>query len=281
MQDFGYVERIEVILQEPGAGGAPRSRLGSSLQATERTKTRAAPHLLRTVGPVWCRNMPISDEKDLLSLETDRPREARQRDPEQTRQEILDVATAAFAEKGLAGARVDEIAARTRTTKRMIYYYFGSKEGLYAAVIERAYGGIRDAERALQLDALPPGEAMRRLIESTFDYHHANPAFVRLVAVENIEEARHVRASATIARRNADVVATMRQLLERGAGEGCFRPDVDPLDLHILINGASFHRVSNRHTLQAIFGRDLRDAAVARAQREILVQAVLAFLRPG
>jgi len=204
--------------------------------------------------------------------------EGRPRDPAQTRREILDVATDAFAEKGLAGARVDEIAARTRTTKRMIYYYFGSKVGLYGAVIERAYGGIREAERRLRLDALPPAEAMRRLVESTFDYHHANPTFVRLVAVENIEEARHVRASAAIARRNAEVIDAMRDLLERGAREGCFRAGVDPLDLHILLNGASFHRVSNRHTLGAIFGRDLRDPAVARGQREMLVQAVLAYL---
>ncbi|MBP0496301.1 TetR/AcrR family transcriptional regulator [Pararoseomonas indoligenes] len=219
--------------------------------------------------------MPPSDETALLG------QEARQRDPEQTRREILDVATTAFAEKGLSGARVDEIAARTRTTKRMIYYYFGSKDGLYAAVIARAYGGIRDAERRLQLDALPPMEAMRRLVEGTFDHHHANPTFVRLVSVENIEEARHIRASAAIAQRNAEVVSTVRELLERGEREGCFRPGVDALDLHILINGASFHRVSNRHTLGAIFGRDLQDPAVARAQREMLVQAVLAYLRPA
>ena len=225
--------------------------------------------------------MDQANRTGLLSLEGEKPREARQRDPEQTKQEILEVATLAFAEKGLAGARVDEIAARTRTTKRMIYYYFGSKDELYRAVIERAYAGIRDAERGLQLDTLPPLEAMRRLVESTFDYHHANPAFVRLVAAENIEEARHVRTSAAIARRNAEVVSTMRHLLDRGAEVGCFRPDVDPLDLHILINGVSFHRVSNRPTLQAIFGRDLRDASVARAQRRMLVQAVLAFLQPG
>ncbi|MFC7737591.1 TetR/AcrR family transcriptional regulator [Roseomonas sp. GCM10028921] len=191
------------------------------------------------------------------------------------------MATLAFAEKGLAGARVDEIAARTRTTKRMIYYYFGSKQGLYRAVIERAYAGIRDVERELQLDTLPPAQAMRRLVESTFDYHNNNPAFVRLVAAENIEEARHVRASTAIAQRNAEVIATMRDLLERGEQEGCFRPGVDPLDLHILINGVSFHRVSNRHTLQAIFGRDLGEPAVAQAQRRMLVQAVLAFLQPG
>ncbi|MBP0447710.1 TetR family transcriptional regulator [Roseomonas sp. SSH11] len=207
-------------------------------------------------------------------------RESRSRNPEQTQLEILEIATLAFAEKGLSGARVDDIAARTRTTKRMIYYYFGSKEGLYSAVIERAYGGIRDAERQLQLDSLPAVDAMRRLVESTFDYHQSNPAFVRLVSVENIEEGRHVRASAAVAQRNAEVVVTMRNLLERGAREGSFRGGVDPLDLHILINGVSFHRVSNRHTLHAIFGRDLREERVARSQREMLVEAVLAFLRP-
>lgn len=225
--------------------------------------------------------MTIAKHLDLPGSEGNQLREARHRDPEQTRQEILEVATAAFAEKGLAGARVDEIAAQTRTTKRMIYYYFGSKQGLYRAVIERAYAGIRDVERELQIDALPPLEAMCRLVESTFDYHQTNPAFVRLVSAENIEGARNVRSSTAIAERNAEVVATMRRLLERGERTRCFRPDVDPLDLHILINGVSFHRVSNRHTLQAIFKRDLSDPAVARAQRQMLVQAVLAFLQPG
>jgi len=218
---------------------------------------------------------PAGPDRDSLA------REVRTRDAEGTRREILEVATAAFAERGLSGARVDEIAARTRTTKRMIYYYFGSKAGLYAAVIERAYGGIRDAERRLRLDALPAAEAMRLLVESTFDYHHANPDFVRLVAVENIEGARHIRGVASIARRNAEVVETMRGLLSRGAAEGCFRAGVDALDLHILINGVSFHRVGNRHTLGAIFGRDLREAGVAAAQRGMLVEAVLAFLRPA
>jgi len=208
------------------------------------------------------------------------PKEVRSRDPEQTRRNILDTATRVFADKGFSGARVDEIAAQTRTTKRMIYYYFGSKEGLYGAVIERAYGRIRDAERSLELDALPPVQAMRQLVEATFNHHHADPSFVRLVAGENIEGGRHVRAIPSIARRNAEVVSTMQRLLDRGVHEGSFRPGVDPLDLHLLINGVSFHRVSNRHTLGAIFGRDLRDPEVARLQRDMLVEAVLAYLRP-
>ena len=103
--------------------------------------------------------MTAATHPDLLGLKGDKPQDRRQRDPEQTQQEILEVATLAFAEKGLAGARVDEIAARTRTTKRMIYYYFGSKQGLYRAVIERAYAGIRYVERELYLDTLPPAQA--------------------------------------------------------------------------------------------------------------------------
>ena len=116
----------------------------------------------------------------------------RVRDADETRRAILDAATAEFSAKGFAGARVDDIAARTATTKRMIYYYFGGKEGLYAAVLEEAYGGMRDAEAALRLDGMPPAEAMRRLVETTFDHHAAHPEFVRLVSGENIEGARTV-----------------------------------------------------------------------------------------
>ncbi len=202
------------------------------------------------------------------------------RNPEQTRRAILDAALAEFSEKGFAGGRVDDIAARTATTKRMIYYYFGGKEQLYAAVLEELYGGIRDAEQALALDALPPVDAMRRLVETTFDYHQAHPAFVRLVCVENIHEARMVRASPTISQRNAAVLGTLSALLARGEAAGAFRPGVDALDLHMLISGFCFYRVSNRHTLSAIFGRDVGQPAVAATQRLMIVDAVMGYLQP-
>ena len=99
----------------------------------------------------------------------------RQRDPERTRQEILDVALTEFARNGYSGRRVDEIAARTRTTKRMIYYYFTSKEQLYIAVLERAYSTARDAERQLDVDYLEPVSAIRTLAELTFDHHESHP----------------------------------------------------------------------------------------------------------
>jgi len=210
----------------------------------------------------------------------DPPRTPRTRDPEQTRRDILDAAFAEFAAKGLSGARVDEIAARTRTTKRMIYYYFGSKEGLYAAVLEEHYGGIRDAEGALDLDAMQPEDALRRLIEVTFDYHVAHPGFVRLVAVENIHEARHVKASPAIPRRNAAIIETVARLLARGEAAGVFRAGLDPLDLHLLLNGFCYYRMSNRHTLTTIFGRDIGSAAATAAHRRMITEAVLRYVRP-
>ncbi len=204
----------------------------------------------------------------------------RQRAPEQTRRSILEAAIAEFSEKGFSGGRVDDIAARTRTTKRMIYYYFGGKEQLYAAVLEHMYGGMRDAEQALHLDALPPLEALRRLVEVTFDYHAAHPEFVRLVSVENIHEARIVAASPTIRARNTAVIGTLRELLARGEREGAFRPGLDALDLHMFISSFCFYRVSNRHTLAAIFGRDLRTPETLAAHRRMIVEAVLRYVQP-
>ncbi len=208
------------------------------------------------------------------------PAPRRTRAPEATRRAILDAARAEFAAKGYAGGRVDDIAARTATSKRMIYYYFGGKEQLYAAVLEEMYGGMRDAEAALALDRLPPAEAMRRLVEVTFDHHAAHPEFVRLVSVENIHEASNVKQSPDIRARNATVIGRMTALLQRGEKSGDFRRGVDPVDLHMLVSSFCFYRVSNRHTLAAIFGRDTMDPATASRQREMMVTAVLRYLAP-
>lgn len=218
---------------------------------------------------------PLPQKPPAKSTAASRPRA-----PEQTRRAILDAAIAEFSEKGFSGGRVDDIAARTRTTKRMIYYYFGGKDQLYAAVLEEMYGGIRDAEQALRLDEHPPIDAMRRLVETTFDHHAAHPEFVRLVSVENIHDGRHVAASPNIRQRNAAVIGTLAALLTRGAREGAFRKDVDALDLHMLISGFCFYRMSNRYTLSAIFGADPRAPERMAAHRAMIVDAVLRYLRP-
>ena len=121
--------------------------------------------------------------------------------------------------KGLSGSRVDEIAERTHTVKRMIYYYFGSKEGLYRAVLERAYEQIRSIESSLDLNALPPDEALRALVRTTFDYHNKHPEFVRLVMNENIHHGDHIGHLAGIKSRNRTVIAMLRTILDRGAAE--------------------------------------------------------------
>ena len=198
-----------------------------------------------------------------------------------TRQGILDAARALFAAKGYSGAHLNEIVAAAGTTKPMIYYHFGSKEGLFAAVLEDVYAGMREIETSLQIDARPPAEAMARLVRVTFDYHAAHPDWVRLIAVANIHGAQHIRGSPTIAFRNAAVLEVLRDLLARGTAEGVFRPGVDPLHLHLLIASFCFYRVSNQHTWRVIFQRDLSTPADAARQRAMLVDAVLRFLLPA
>ncbi len=206
------------------------------------------------------------------------PESARKPDPARTREDILRVACEEFAEKGLAGARVDAIAARTRTTKRMIYYYFGSKEGLYLEVLERAYADIRGHESQLDLTTLPPPEAMRRLIEATFDYQGANPSFIRLVANENMENGRFLKDSARIRSLNVTVIEAMNQIIARGLSDGSFTRQVDTVDLHMLISSVCFFRVANRHTFGTLFEIDLGAPDVQARQKDMLVAAVLGLL---
>src|SRR5215212_10676857 len=139
---------------------------------------------------------------------------SRKLDPEGAKQDILDVATEEFAQHGLSGARVDAIAARTRTAKHMIYYYFGSKEGLYLAVLERSYGRMRAAERELELDQLPPPEAIRRMVEFVFDYQEAHPDFTRLVSIENIHRGEHVAQSTTLQELNQSIIQVLDSILK-------------------------------------------------------------------
>ncbi|WP_082529358.1 TetR/AcrR family transcriptional regulator [Aurantimonas sp. Leaf443] len=223
---------------------------------------------------------PEADEAAAPAERSARARRVAQRDrTEKTRHDILLVAREEFAANGLSGARVDAIAERTRTSKRMIYYHFGSKEGLYLAVLEHAYAGIRQVEDQLKLGELDPVEAMRRLIDFTFDYDEANPEFIRLVTIENIHRAEHMRQSTTLSQLNVSVIATIEAILRRGQTSGAFKREVDPIDLHMLISSFCFFRVSNRHTFGTIFGRDLADPRTRQRHKALLQESVLALLR--
>ncbi|EFL36095.1 TetR-family transcriptional regulator [Streptomyces viridochromogenes DSM 40736] len=202
----------------------------------------------------------------------------RVRDAARTQAEILDVATQEFARAGYDGARVDEIAARTRTTKRMIYYYFGGKEQLFTTVLERAYTVIREAEQELDVEHLDPVAAIRRLAEVTFDHHEQHPDFIRLVSIENIHEAHHIAASEKLGRIGSPALDVIRRILEEGRRSGLFTTDVDAVDLHAMISSFCFFRVSNRHTFGALFGRDLVDPAQRAHYRTMLGDMVIAYL---
>ncbi|YCI06105.1 TetR family transcriptional regulator (plasmid) [Ensifer sp. D2-11] len=204
-------------------------------------------------------------------------RESRKNDPEKTKEDILNVATEEFSAFGLSGGRVDSIAEKTRTSKRMIYYYFGSKEGLYLAVLEKAYRKIRALEADLELADLPPVEALRTLIASTFDHDEKNPDFVRLVSIENIHYASHMKRSSEIRELNLSIVRTIEEILDRGRREGVFRRDIDAVDLHMLISAFCFFRVSNRYTFGTIFHRDLSEPDLYNRHKQMIADAVIAY----
>jgi AcrR family transcriptional regulator len=205
----------------------------------------------------------------------------RRRDAERTRAEIIKVATEEFARAGYSGARVDEIAARTRTTERMIYYYFGGKEQRYTAVLEQAYAQIRAAEQALDVEHLDPLAAIRRLAELTFDHHQAHESFIRLVSIENIHGAEHMASSEELTRLNTPAIDIIARILRTGRAQGVFRADIDALDVHMMISGFFFFRVANRHTFGALFGRDLLDPALRDRYRTMIGDMVVRYLVAG
>ena len=210
-----------------------------------------------------------------------RPARSRKYDPEESKRDILSVATKEFAKYGYNGARIDAIAGRTSTTKRMIYYYFGGKERLYIAVLEQEYAKIRSYESGLQLESLEPEQAIRRLTEFTFDYDHAHPDFVRLVAIENIHHARHLAKSSVIRGVNATIIETIDAIMQRGRLQGVFHASVRAVDVHMLMSALCFFHVSNLHTFGAIFRRDFLSPSVRKTHKKMVADFVVHLLKNG
>lgn len=208
-----------------------------------------------------------------------RSRAKRTNDPEGNRRNILEVATEEFAEKAFSGARVDEIAARTKTSKRMIYYYFGGKEGLYIAVLEEAYRKIRSIEGTLDLASQPPEQALRMLVGFTFDYQNAHPEFIRLVMNENILHGAYVARSKEIRRLNRTVIDAVGELLARGQRERLFRRHLDAIDLHMSISALCFFNVANRATFSTIFGHAMSSRQALAARRAQVIDLILRYVR--
>lgn len=208
-------------------------------------------------------------------------RKSRPRDPDATRARILAAATAEFAKNGLGGARVDAIAARARSNKRMLYHYFGSKEGLFTAVVEEAYKDIRTAEQKLELDSLPAEKALEKLITFTWNYYLENPEFITLVNSENLHKARHIKGSRLIREISGPFVAMVEKLLRRGVKEGVFRAGVDPVQLNITIAAIGYYYLTNRFTGSVVFDRDLMAPDALKARLAFNIQTILRLVRKG
>ncbi|VWB65005.1 TetR family transcriptional regulator [Burkholderia lata] len=184
-----------------------------------------------------------------------------------------------FASGGLFGARVDQIARRAETNERMLYYYFGSKEQLFTAVLEHAFSALTEAERVLDLDGVAPVEAVTRLAHFVWDYYRDHPELLRLINNENLHEARYLHKSTRIREMMSPIVAKLGNVLTRGQKAGLFRTDVDPLRFYVTLSGLGYYIVSNRFTLAATLGRDFTDtderAEMVRMNTEVLLAYLL------
>jgi AcrR family transcriptional regulator len=207
--------------------------------------------------------------------------EERLRDADRSQSTILAAARGEFAEYGLGGARMDRIAERAGLNKRLIYYYFEDKEKLFQAVLEQAYRDIREEEQTLHLLDQPPAEALRRLVEFTWNYYLAHPEFLTLLNSANLHKARHIQTSRKAREMNSPLIEMLAEILERGRKDGSFRGGVDPVQLYVSIAGLSYFYLSNNHTLSAIFGRDLMTAKARNERLSHMCDVILGYVLRG
>lgn len=201
--------------------------------------------------------------------------------PEANRAGIVAAAIDEFAARGFKGASMDAIAARTNTTRALINYYFGSKERLYIAVLEQVYGEIREAEGKLDLDHLPPADAVRRIVEFTYTYYIRHEGFVRLVVTENQARGRHLRKSKMMRTLNRPIIDRLARVIDRGQAEGRFRADVDPVEVHKAIAALGMFNVTNQYTFGAIFQRAMGAKGDVARRCEMVTELILSYLTGG
>ncbi|HYG53839.1 MAG TPA: TetR/AcrR family transcriptional regulator [Burkholderiales bacterium] len=200
------------------------------------------------------------------------------KDPAANRARIVKAAIDEFAARGFKGASMDAIAARTQTTRALINYYFGSKEKLYIAVLEGVYGEIREAEGQLDLDHLPPADAIRRIVEFTYNYYLTHEGFVRLVVAENQARGRHLRKSRAMRTLNRPIIELLGRVIRRGQDEGQFRADIDPVEIHKAIAALGMFNVANRYTFGAIFQREMGARGDVARRRDIVADMIISYL---
>ena len=197
------------------------------------------------------------------------------RDPEETKRRIMAAAKVEFAKSGLGGARVDVIAARAKSNKRMMYHYFGNKETLFRLVLEDAYADFREAEKALELDHVEPIAALRKLVSFNWDYFLENPEFITLVNSENLHKAKHIKSSKRLQEMSRNFVGRMQALLDRGADANLFHKILDAVQMQISVAAIAYHYLTNRYTGSIVFERDLMSAKALKDRLAFNIQTVL------
>jgi AcrR family transcriptional regulator len=200
------------------------------------------------------------------------------RDAERTKALILAAAAAEFAGQGFSNAFVDTIAARTHVNKRMIYYYYGSKRKLYIAVLKNEYKKIREAEQNLDLDHLPPTEALRQYTQFAFNYYRNNEQFVHLVNLENVMKGKYLSSSKSFQPLNSPIIESLQRILKRGVSQGVFRAGIDPIDLHLTISALGFFYISNRYTFGAVFSHDMTSPRAFEHRMDVIVDIILRYV---
>ena len=202
------------------------------------------------------------------------------RNAEQTARRILQAATDEFSEKGLSGARVDSIAARAGTNKRMLYHYYGNKDQLFLAALEAAYSQIRSKENDLHLEDLPPEDAVRKLVRFTFNYFIEHPEFILLLNSENFFKGEHIKKSNVLREMHSSLVGKMEDVLRRGTAAGLFRDDVDPVHFYFTVAALGYFYLSNANTLEVVFGQKLRSEPALKKWLVHCENVVLGYLSP-
>ena len=198
-----------------------------------------------------------------------------------TRENILRAAIDLFAKSGFAGARVEKISKAARSTDRMIYYYFGSKEGLFVAVLETIYKELGDAEGALDLSGLNPDESLRAIIRFTWNHYRTHPEMLTLLNNENLHQGKHVARSKHVKELSFPLLAILTEVLTRGVKEKVFRPDITPNDLYIAMCALGYFYLSNRFTMSAFLGADLMAPTALANWQEVMEDVLLSFVQRG
>ena len=248
--------------------------------------------MLRCVNPDACRDLAnllnFPDEfakfEAPMALQVQSARSTAMRKPkapEANRARILAAATSEFAARGFKGASMDAITARTQTTRALINSYFGSKERLYLAVLERVYAEIREAERELDLDHLSPAEAIRNIVEFTYNYYVEHENFVRLVVAENQARGRYLKRLPSLSAANRPIVDLLDSVIARGQAAGAFRPDVDPVDVHMSIAALGMFNVTNQYTFGTLFQRNMGAKGDVPTRRRMVADMILSWLAPA